>query len=40
MKSFLNKGRMEKVLDQLRVMVVTEPRVGLLGSRRAASALL
>jgi len=39
MKSFLNKGRMEKVLAELRVMVVTEPRVGLLGSRRAAEAL-
>ncbi len=40
LRAFRDKGRMEPVLDRVRVSVVLEPRVGLLGARRAAAALL
>jgi glucokinase len=36
MRAFLAKGRMGQVLDTIRVSVVLEQRVGLLGARRAA----
>jgi glucokinase len=39
MRSLRAKGRMETVLDQIPVRVVLEPRVGLLGARRAAAAM-
>lgn len=38
--SFLDKGRMAPVLERIRVSVVMNPEVGLLGARRAAAALL
>ncbi len=39
MKAFLAKGRMQRVLDTIRVSVVLEPIVGLLGARRVAVAM-
>ena len=39
MKHFRDKGRMERLLDAIRVSVVLDTRVGLLGARRAAVAL-
>lgn len=39
MKHFHAKGRMSRLLEEIRVSVVLDPRVGLLGARRAAVAL-
>jgi glucokinase len=39
MKHFREKGRMGRLLDDIRVSVVLDPRVGLLGARRAAVSL-
>ncbi|HEY8432152.1 MAG TPA: glucokinase [Sandaracinaceae bacterium] len=36
-RAFRDKGRMEPVLDRIRVSLVLEPRVGLLGARRVAA---
>lgn len=38
-RSFRAKGRMEAVLDRMRVSVVLDPTVGLIGARRLAVAL-
>ena len=38
--AFRDKGRMEPILDRIRVCVVMDPAVGLLGSRRKAVDLL
>ena len=38
--AFLDKGRMRPLLERIRVAVVLEPRVGLLGAARAAVDLL
>ena len=38
--AFRAKGRMESLLDRIRVSVVMDPAVGLLGARRKAVALL
>lgn len=40
MKSFRTKGRMTPLLDRIRVSVVMDPAVGLLGARRKALSLL
>lgn len=40
MKSFLNKGRMSPLLSQMRVAVVMNPKVGLVGARVAAEGLV
>lgn len=40
LEALLAKGRMRPLLERLRVAVVTEPRVGLLGAARAAAELL
>lgn len=40
LEAFLNKGRMSALLQQMRVQVVMDPKVGLLGARSAAVALL
>ena len=40
MESFLRKGRMRPLLERVRVTVIDQPRVGLLGARNAALVLL
>lgn len=40
LESFLRKGRMTRLLETIRVTVVANPRVGLLGARNAAAALV
>ena len=39
MHAFLDKGRLSSALERLRVCVVMNPHVGLLGARRLAVAL-
>jgi glucokinase len=39
MRAFLDKGRLSTTLERVRVSVVMNPRVGLLGARKHASAL-
>ena len=38
--SFLRKGRMRPILEAIRVVIVLEPAVGLLGARRLAASLV
>jgi glucokinase len=38
-RAFRDKGRMSPLLHDMRVSVILNPRVGLLGARRAAAAL-